>query len=1098
MGEVQLGVVLRHVRKLAGAAAVGHLTDGVLLDRFVSVADEAAFEALLARHGPLVLGVCRRLLGDQADADDAFQATFLVLVRRARSIRRAASLGPWLYGVVCRIALKMRRTAARRRTYEGRAAMTARTDFEREPADDLRPLLDEELSRLPEKYRAALVACYLEGCTHAQAAAQLGWPPGSIAKRLSRGLELLRDRLTGRGVALPAAGLTALLASEASAVPPALTQATLRAAALVVAGKTLAGVVASPVVSAVESVMRELLVSRCKFLIPLALGLCVLGAGVAAFGGAPPAPEPPVAKQEAPKPTPKLDGDGDPLPDGALSRLGSLRLRHGSPVTSVAWSPDGKLVATGSWDNYVRIWDPATGKLVRDILPRDGWVWAVAFSPDGKLLASAGDQRSKRVSLWDVETGKLVRTLEGHGNQIRGLAYAPDGKTIATSAFDGTVRLWEAATGKELRQIAVGPQTTLYSVVFSPDGQHLAVIDGGDSVRLFEAENGKPAGTLDAVGGAAMLRSAAYSKDGKQVIAGAEGGNVRVWDVASARQVHQVRGRATPALSVAFSPDGKAFAAGYGDWQDGRRDTLTGEIVLWDAVTGKGLRRIGKGTAPVQAIAFSPSGKSLAAVTLNSSVLLWDPATGKPLIGANAHQAGVKSATFVGGRTLVTAGYDHTVRAWDLAKNEQRQVLVGGDVSAGVMAVSADGKQLAWGGLDGKVRLCDAATGKEERVIEGHTGAVWSVAFAPDGKRLASGGQDKTIRLWDVATGKELRLLEGHGNWVIALAFAPSGRLLASGSVDKTVRLWDADSGKEMRKLDGHVQEVSVVTFSPDGRTLASASRDDTVRLWEVATGRVRWQFGPGVMGRAAVAFSPDGRLLLTATSDKDRGIRLWDLASGKELCNVWGHRGFVQALAFAPDGKTATSASDDSTLLVWDVAGLRGAPVAPAIIAAAELETLWTDLHGEDATKAFQARGRLAGSAEQTLPLLKDILRPVPPLEPAQLQRLLKELDDDDFATRERATADLEKLAGAAEAELRKALEGASAAEVRERLKKVLDAEGHGPSAERLRQERGLEVLDIMGTPEAKKLLETLAKGAPQAWLTREAQAGLARTVRR
>jgi RNA polymerase sigma factor (sigma-70 family) len=1094
MPDVQLGVVLRHVRKLVRTPAADEPSDGALLDRFVRGRDEAAFDALLARHGPLVLGTCRRLLPDEADAADAFQATFLVLVRRAGAVRRCASLGSWLYGVAYRVALMMRRSAARRRAHEGRAAMMSRTDFEAEPvADDLRPALDEELNRLPEKYRAALVACYLEGRTHAQAAEQLGWPLGSLAKRLARGLELLRLRLVRRGLALSAAGLAAILAGQASAVPPALASATLRAAALAAAGKALAGAVSVRVLTVVEGTMRELLLSRLKLLALLALGLCLAGAGVGVMGSAVPAPEAAAAAPE--KSQPKLDDDGEPLPGGALARLGTLRLRHGSPVTSVAFSPDSKLLATGSWDNVIRIWDAASGRSLRDIHPQEGWVWGVAFSPDGKLLATAGDHRGKKVRLWDVATGKAVRAFEGHGDQIRGLSYAPDGKTIASASFDGTVRVWDAETGKELRQIAAGEQPTLRSVSFSPDGKLLATTDASNTVRLWEAATGKGAGNL--IAGQRGVVSAAWSKDGKSLVAGSEDGTVYVCDVAGAKEVLRVRGHDAQALGVAFAPDGKTFVACYGDWQDGRRDLTAGAVVLWDTASGKEVRRVQEPLPPVQAVAFAPNGRSIAAVTLNSGVHIWDPATGKSLAASPGHAGGARAAAFAGRGTLLTAGYDRTVRLWDLGKHESRLTLGAGQVTSTALAVSPDRQLVAWGGTDGKVRLCDAVTGKERRRFEGHEGHVWSVAFAPDGLVLATGGADHTVRLWDVGTGKELRKLEGHRNWVLALAFAPSGRLLASGSLDRTARLWDAASGKELRKLEGHTHEISIVTFSPDGRTLATASRDNTVRLWEASTGRVRWQYGPNKIGRAAVAFSPDGRLLITAHSDAERGIRLWDLG-GKELCKVWGHRGFVQALAFAPDGKTAASASDDSTVLLWDVAALRGTPAGPAGLSGAELETLWGDLGSEDAARAYAARGALAGAPEQALPLLKETLRPVPAVEAARVQRLIKELDDDDFATRERATAELEKLAGSVEADLRKALEGATSPEVRERLKKVLDAEGRGPSPERLRQERALELLEVVGTSGAKKLLEELAKGAPQAWLTREARAALDRMAGR
>jgi RNA polymerase sigma factor (sigma-70 family) len=1045
-----------------------------------------------------VLGVCRRLLGDEADAEDAFQATFLVLVRRAGSVRRSAALGSWLYGVACRVALKMRRAAARRRTHEARAASMTRTACESDAgADDLRAAVDEELGRLPEKYRAALVACYLQGRTHAEAAGQLGWPRGSFAKRLARGLELLRGRLARRGVALSAAGLAALAGGEASAVPPALIQSTLHAATLAMAGQLLTGAVSAPVLIAVEGAMRDLVLRRLRFVALLVLTLCIVGAGVASLGGAPAAPEAAAAPEKpAPKSNPKLDADGDPLPDGAFARLGSLRLRHGSPVTSAAFSPDSKLLATGSWDNTVRIWDPATGRVVREIHPQEGWIWGVAFSPDGTLLATAGDHRSKKVRLWDVKTGKPVRSFEGHTNAIRGLSYSPDGKTIASAAQDGTVRVWDAESGKELRQFAGGTTPMLRSVAYSPNGKKLATTDTGDSVHLWDAESGQAAGNLSA--GRGGLASAAWSKDGKRIVAGSEDGTVYVWDVAAGKELHKVSALAKAALGVAFAPDDKSFAAGYGDWNEGSRDLAGGAVVVWDAESGKVMRRLEDGVTPVQAIAFAPDGTALAAVTLNSGVLIWDPATGRPRAASSGHQANVRAVAFLGGRTLVTAGCDRTARIWDLGRAEPRLVLGDGKVAQGALAVSPDRSLLAWGGMDGSVRLCDAVTSKERRRFDGHDGHVWCIAFSPDGLTLATGGADKTIRLWEIATGKELRRLEGHGNWVLAVAFAPSGRLLASGSLDKSVRLWDMASGKEVRKLDGHVQEVAVVAFSPDGRTLASASRDDSVRLWELATGRVRWQFGTPRMGRAAVAFSPDGRYLLTANSDQNRGIRLWDAAGGKELCKVWGHRGFVHALAFSPDGRTAASASDDSTVLLWEVAGLRGPAAPPARLGGPELEALWADLLGDDAARAYAARGTLAAAPEQALPLLKDLLRPVPVADAEAVRRLLRQLDDDDFDTRERATAELEKLAGTAEAELRKALEGTPSAEVRERLKKILETEGRGPSPDRLRQERALELLEAAATPGARKLLAELAKGAPQAWLTREAQEALDRLAKR
>ena len=1101
MTPTRLYAVLRHLRHVVDPAAPVDGTDGQLLDRFLHEHDEGAFERLLLRHGRMVLGVCRRVLGNDDDAADAFQATFLVLVSKATSIRKHSSLGSWLYGVASRLSLRMRATNARRRYHERQviAMPTARTERPESTWDDVYPVLDEELSLLPEKYRIPLVLCYLEGKSHAQAAEELGWPRGSIAKRLTRGLGLLRQRLLRRGLTLAPGLLATLLVDNATAAVPTPLQGTvLRTATLVATGQAVAGVVSSKVAAALASALRELSLARLKLTGALLLLVVVaVGGGFAALVGKPAAEDPPQV------PAPTADGaprkpelDSDSLPQGAVGRLGTLRLRHGSPVTSVAFAPDGKLLASGSWDHTIRLWDAATGRLVRLIQPKEGWIWSVAFSPDGRLLATGGDHRGRKVRLWEVATGKCVATLAGHADAIHAVAFAPHGKTLVTACYDGTTRVWEIATEKELFQFSAG-ESRLNAAAFSPDGKLLATADHTNAVRLWDAATGNETGRLDA--GQDQVVAVAFSPDGKLVAGGSLGGTVRVWEVAGAREVRRVRGRDLSAHSVAFAPDGKTFAAGYGDWVDGRRIWVAGEVTVWETASGKLLHRLAEHSGAVQAIAFSPDGRALAAGTVNGGVLLWDPGTGKARLRSAAHQASIRCLAFADPRTLVTTSSDRTVRVWDVTRKEQRLELGGGEVAGTALAVSPDRKQAAWGGLDGKVRVFDLASGREVRRFDGHTGPVSAVAFAPDGKVLASGGNDQTIRLYDLASGEARQVLKGHTSEVLALAFAPGGRLLASGDGVGGIRFWSHPTGQELGKIDGHTREVFTLVFSPDGWTLASSSRDESVRLWEVATGQVRWAFGTPRMGHAAVAYSPDGRLLLTACSQEQQGMRLWDLASGQELSNVWGHRGFVLKLAFSPDAKLAASASDDSTVLLWDVASLRHVKPSPALPTPSEVEARWRDLTGADAARAFQARGPLTAAPKLALPLLKQVLRPVAVADAQKVGELIAQLDNDTFTVREKAAAELEALDGAVEAELRKALAAATSAEVRQRLTRLLERwDGHPPSAERLHQGRALEVLELMGTEEARSLLRGLAKGAPEAWLTREARAALGRLEKR
>jgi RNA polymerase sigma factor (sigma-70 family) len=386
--------LLQHLFRRVAPSAGGEETDGRLLQRFLAHRDEAAFAALVQRHGPMVLGVCRRVLDEASDVEDAFQATFLV--HKAGSVRRRESIGSFLYGVALRVARRARARAASRRAHERRAPIMPPEDDPRAAViwRDLRPVLDEELGRLPEKYRAPLVLCYLEGKTHEEAARQLGWTNGTVCGRLARARDLLRARLVRRGLTLSAAALPAALAEGtlSAAVPASLAAATLRAALLYPA----AGV-SAPVVALTKETVNAMFRTKIK-VVSLALALVVLagGAGVVAHevlaGKPPPADD---GRREGPAPAARAELPGDPLPPGAVARLGTARFRNGARVASVVFSPDGKTLAATGDDGAVTLWEVPAGKLLRafgqSTSPSAGICQkALAFSPGGILRTRHG------------------------------------------------------------------------------------------------------------------------------------------------------------------------------------------------------------------------------------------------------------------------------------------------------------------------------------------------------------------------------------------------------------------------------------------------------------------------------------------------------------------------------------------------------------------------------------------------------------------------------------------------------------------------------------------------------------------------------------